>query len=69
MRSSALRNIGAAVLTLLLATVTISLLYLLLHLGIHHHAHRLAGLNLLCQVVVVGLFAVRGDYVRLMGCI
>ena len=51
--SSALWNIGAAVLTL----------DLLLHLGVHHHAHRLAGLNLLRQVVVMSLLALRGYYV------
>ena len=38
-RSSALRNIGAAVLTLVFLTVMISLLNLLLHLGIHYHSH------------------------------
>ena len=67
MSSSALWYVGAAVLTLFLITVIISLLNLLLHLGIHHHSHWLASLNLLCQVVVMGLFAVRGDNVRLMG--
>ena len=68
-RSSALRNIGAAVLAFFLLTVMISLLNLLLHLGIHYHSHWLSGLNLLSQVVVVGLLAARSDYVRLMGSV
>ena len=69
MCASTLRNIGATVLSLFLLTVMISLLNLLLHLGIHYHSHWLASLDLLSQVVVVWLLAVRSDYVRLMGSV